>query len=458
MRYGNLSRQLTSLAGPIFIETLLVMMLGAVDTFMLSRYSDNSVAAVGVVNQLMNLVFLLFEVISLGTSILCAQYIGAGRRDKVIQVVGISLLFNLLSGLIFSGCLYLFADDLLVMMGLDHSLMGYGLPYMKIVGSFAFLQAISLALSASLRSANMAKYPMYASMVVNVLNIFGNYALIFGEFGMPALGVEGAAISTSICRLVAVIILFVILFKKHIPSFPKKYFKPFPWSELKNLLKIGIPSAGEHFSYSLSQVVITYFINMIGNQALTTRSYIVNIVMFTYIFALSIAQGGAILIGQLVGMKKINAAYTIGKRIVRLGTTSSVTLSLITAIFGTYIIGMLTSDPWIISTGATLLWIEVLLENGRALNFFGVNALRSAGDIYYPVIVGIIVMWGVQVAGSYVLGITFGWGLIAMWAVFALDENIRGFIFLRRWNSFKWAGKSFVKENFSYIADGTKSK
>ena len=446
MRYGNLSRQLSSLAGPIFIETLLVMMLGAVDTFMLSRYSDNSVAAVGVVNQLMNLVFLLFEVISLGTSILCSQYIGAGRRDKVIQVVGISLIFNLLSGMLMSLGLYSFADDLLHLMGLRPDLMSDGLPYMKIVGGFAFLQAISLSLSASLRSADKAKYPMYVSMVVNVLNIVGNYSLIFGKFGMPALGVEGAAISTSFCRLVSVVLLFVILFKKHIPSFPKELFTPFPWIELKNLLKIGIPSAGEHFSYSLSQVVITYFINMISNQALTTRTYIVNIVMFTYIFALSIAQGGAILIGHLVGMKKINAAYTIGKRIMRLCTTTSVTLALLTAVFGKHILGMLTSDPWIISTGAAILWIEVLLENGRALNLFGVNSLRSAGDIYFPVLVGIVVMWGVQVVGSYLLGISFGWGLIAMWGVFALDENIRGYIFLRRWNSFKWVGKSFLEK------------
>ena len=444
MRYGNLSRQLSSLAGPIFIETLLVMMLGAVDTFMLSRYSDNSVAAVGVVNQLMNLVFLLFEVISIGTSILCSQYIGAGRRDKVIQVVGISLIFNLFSGLLLSLGLYSFAGSLLQMMGLRPDLMSDGLPYMKIVGGFAFLQAISLSLSASLRSADKAKYPMYVSMVVNVLNIIGNYSLIFGKFGMPALGVEGAAISTSLCRFVSVVLLFVILFKKHIPSFPKELFSPFPWIELKNLLKIGIPSAGEHFSYSLSQVVITYFINMISNQALATRSYIVNIVMFTYIFALSIAQGGAILVGHLVGMKKINAAYTIGKRIMRLGTATSVTLALLTAIFGKHILGMLTSDPWIISTGATILWVEVLLENGRALHFFGVNSLRSAGDIYFPVLVGIVVMWGVQVVGSYLLGISLGWGLVAMWIIFALDENIRGFIFIRRWNSFKWVGKGFL--------------
>ena len=445
MRFGKLSRQLTALAGPIFVETLLVMMLGAVDTFMLSRYSDNSVAAVGVVNQLMNLVFLLFEVISLGTSILCSQYIGAGQRDKVIQVVGISLLFNSIFGLLVSVALLFLAEDLLLLMGLRPDLMADGLPYMRIVGGFAFLQAISLSLSASLRSADKAKYPMYVSMVVNVLNIVGNYTLIFGKFGMPALGVEGAAISTSLCRLVSVIILFVVLFKKHIPAFPKELFTPFPWVEMKNLLKIGIPSAGEHISYSLSQIVITYFINIISNQALATRSYVTNIVMFTFIFAISIAQGGAILIGHLVGMRKIQAAYIIGKRIMRMGATMSVSLALLTALFGKQILSLLTSDPWIIATGASILWVEVLLEHGRALNFFGVNALRSTGDIYFPVNVGITVMWTVQVIGSYVLGISMGWGLVAMWVVFALDENIRGFIFVRRWNSFKWVGKGFLK-------------
>jgi Na+-driven multidrug efflux pump len=129
----------------------------------------------------------------------------------------------------------------------------------------------------------------------------------------------------------------------------------------------------------------------------------------------------------------------------KLGTTASVSLSLLTAIFGKSILGLLTDDPWIIATGASILWIEVLLENGRALNFFGVNSLRSAGDIYFPVIVGIVVMWAIQVVGSYFFGISLGWGLVAMWAIFALDENIRGFIFVHRWNSFKWVGRSFVR-------------
>lgn len=444
MRYGALSRQLTKLAGPILVETVLVMMLGAVDTFMLSRQSDNSVAAVGLVNQLINLVFIIFEVISLGTSILCSQYIGAGLRKKVVQVVGISIVFNFLSGLFFSAILYFNAEALLNLMGIREELLTEGISYMKIVGAFAFLQAVSFAVSAALRSAYKAKYPMMVSGVVNVLNIIGNYALIFGKLGLPALGVRGAAISTDICRAVSVILLLIILKKKHIKSFPKIQFTPFPWNELVRLLKIGIPSAGEQMSYSLSQVLITYFINMMGNAALATRTYCQNIVMFTFVLSLSLAQAGAIIIGHLVGMKKQQAAFSLGKRVLRLSIFASVTFSVIVAIFGPGILSMLTTNPEIIAMGTAVLWIDVLVENGRAINFFGVNALRSAGDIYYPVTVGIIVCWTVSVGFSFLFGITLGGGLASLWLALSLDENIRGVIFIRRWRSRKWSKKGLT--------------
>lgn len=82
---------------------------------------------------------------------------------------------------------------------------------------------------------------MMVTVVVNILNIIGNYSLIFGKFGMPALGVEGAAISTAFARGVSMVILFVILFRKHIPRFPLSYFRPFPFVELKNLIENRSP-------------------------------------------------------------------------------------------------------------------------------------------------------------------------------------------------------------------------
>ena len=229
----SLKKRLAKLAAPIFIETLLIMMLGAVDTIMLSRHSDNSVAAVGVVNQIIMLTFLVFEVINLGTSVLCSQYLGAKLHKKVVQVVGVSILVNLAVGITVSLVLFSCAHPILRLMGLTAELMQDGMDYMRIVGAFAFFQAlslfqaISLTLSASLRSANKAIYPMMVTVVVNILNIIGNYSLIFGRFGFPELGVEGAAISTAFSRGVSMIILFVILFRKHIHRFPPAYFRPF---------------------------------------------------------------------------------------------------------------------------------------------------------------------------------------------------------------------------------------
>ena len=439
----GIRKGLTKLVIPIFIETLLIMMLGAVDTVMLSQYSDESVAAVGVVNQIVMFAFLIFEVINIGTSVLCSQYLGAGMRNKMVQVVGVSLLLNLVVGLVVSAILHYGAATLLGWMGLRPELLKYGIGYMEIVGAFAFFQAISLTISASLRSANKAIYPMLVTVLVNVMNIIGNYSLIFGKFGLPAMGAEGAAISTSIARGVSMIVLFVILFRKHIPSFPMALFRPL--IELKNLLKVGVPSAGENMSYSFSQVVIAYLINILGNDSLATRTYTVNTTMFVYLFAIAMAQGGAISIGHLVGQKRIRAAYLLGKYVMRLSILVSLGLSCIWAIFGHTIFSMLTDNENIIRLGVTILIVDVIVEIGRAVNIYATNALRSAGDVNFPFYVGLIVQWTVSVGLSYLFGIHLGWGLVGMWCAFLLDENIRAFIFVKRWNSLKWAKKGFVK-------------
>ncbi len=421
------------------------MMLGAVDTIMLSQYSDESVAAVGVVNQIVMFAFLIFEVINIGTSVLCSQYLGAKMQKNMVQVVGVALLFNLVMGLLISAILHYGATTLLGWMGLRPELLKYGIGYMQIVGAFAFFQAISFTISASLRSANKAIYPMLVTVLVNIMNIIGNYSLIFGKWGMPALGAEGAAISTSVARGVSMVVLFVILFRKHIPRFPLNYFRPFPWVELKNLLKVGLPSAGENMSYSFSQVVITYFINILGNNALATRTYTVNIVMFVYLFAIAMAQGGAISIGHLVGQKKIRAAYLLGKYVMRLSILLSLVLSCVWAASGHFIFSMLTDNQEIIKMGVTIMMVDIIVEIGRAVNIYATNALRSAGDVNFPFYVGVAVQWTVSVGFSYLFGIYWGWGLVGMWCAFLLDENIRALLFVKRWNSMRWAKKGFIK-------------
>ena len=441
----SLKRQLKVLTIPVFIDMALVMMLGAVDTVMLSRYSDNSVAAVGLDNQLISLVFLVYQFFSMGAAILCAQYIGAGLKKRLVQVVGMALVVNLIVGFGVSALLFFYAEELLKLMGLRPELMGDGLIYLQITGALSFFQALSLTFSASLRSADKVVFPMVVTGIVNVINILGNYALIFGHWGFPQLGVEGAAISTATCRAIAMILLCAIHFKVHIPRFPLKYFRPMPWQELKNLLHIGIPAMSENISYCLSQVVITYFINEISNEALAARTYCVNLIMFVYLFCVSITQGGDILVGHLVGQRRHQAAYVLGNYFFRWSMIITLTGSALLALFGRGVLSAFTDNEEIIAMGVWVFVVDFFLEIGRTSNIFAVGTLRATGDAIYPVVIGIIFQWSIAVGLSYVIGIPLGYGLVGMWIGFALDENIRGIILMRRWRSGKWRDKGFVK-------------
>ena len=447
MANTSLKRQLKVITIPVFVELALVMLLGAVDTVMLSRYSDNSVAAVGLDNQLMSLIFLVYQFFSMGAAILCAQYIGAGMRKRLVQVVGMALVVNLLLGMAVSALLFFYAEHLLILMGLRPELMGDGLVYLKLTGALSFFQALSLTFSASLRSADKVVWPMAVTGIVNVLNILGNYVLIFGHWGFPQLGVEGAAIATAASRAVSMVLLAIVHFRVHIPRFPLSYFRPIPWKELRNLLKIGIPAMSENISYSLSQVVITYFINQISNEALAARTYCANMIMFVYLFCLSITQGGDILVGHLVGQWRHQAAYVLGNYFFRWALIITLTGSVMLALAGPTLLNAFTDNEEIIQMGIWVLVVDVFLEAGRTSNIFAGSTLRATGDVVYPFVVGIIFQWSIAVGLSYVIGIPLGYGLVGMWIGFALDESIRGIILVRRWQSGKWRTKSFVNKD-----------
>lgn len=440
----RIRRRLVSLTAPIFIEILLNMLLGATDTFMLSQCSDNAVAAVGVDTQLLNMIFLVFGVSTVGTSVLCAQYFGAGQPHNVVRVVGISLLFNTLMGGAVSLALYFQAQPLLRLMELRPELMADAEVYMRVVGGYAFLPAVSMTLSAVLRSENMAYYPMRVIFVVNIFNFAADYALIFGKWGFPELGVEGAAIATVLSRGIAMCLLAFILYRKGLPPVRWSYFRPFPMDKLRHLLAIGLPTAGEQLSYSFSQVVITFFINILGNEALAARAYAMNIIMFTFLFSMALGQGGAICIGQLIGKGQVRAAYLLGRYCIRLSIIISVGMAVTAALLGRPLLHLLTDNAAIVHLVAMVLLVDIVLEVGRAVNIMMCCALAAAGDATYPFLVGVAVMWSVAAGLGYVFGITLGFGLIGMWVAFALDENIRAVLLARRWYSRVWQRIHFV--------------
>ena len=442
---GGLRGKLLKLTGPIFLETFLILLLGVVDTLMLSHYSDNAVAAVGVVNQLLNMVFLLFNVTAVGTSVMCALYFGAKDSKSFTQVVGVSLLFNAIVGIIISLLLTFGGRQMLVWMDIRPDLMPMAVSYMKIVGGFGFLQAIIFTISAVLRAANKPNYSMQVAVLINLFNIVGNYSLIYGHFGFPEMGVEGAALSTTLSRVLGMTLLFIVLFKRLVRRFPLAYFRPFPFDKLKSVLKVGMPSAAEQISYDAAQVCVVYFINMLGNEVLAARVYIMNIVIIGYIFSLSMASATSICTGNLVGSGKKQAAYVLSwyawKRSLMITFIASVGVYLC----GRFLLGCFTENESIIQIAMTALLIDIFLEHGRATVLMFLFCLRSVGDVIVPVLIEIVCMWVFAVTCGYLFGIAMGLGLAGIWVGLALDESSRGVVLAFRWRTQKWKKRNLIK-------------
>ncbi|UAL48597.1 MATE family efflux transporter [Sutcliffiella horikoshii] len=440
---------LFALTWPIFIEVLLHMLMGNADILMLSQYSDDSVAAVGVANQILFMLIVMFGFIATGTTILVAQYLGSKNRETAAEVTVVSIGANLIFSVAISILVFFFSSKLLLLMDLPPELLTEADSYLKMVGIFSFVQALVITMGATIRSYGFTRDAMYVTIGMNILNVIGNYLFIFGPFGIPVLGVEGVAISTVTSRALGLIVITILLFKRIEEPLPFKKMFRLPVSHLKNLLKIGIPSAGEHLSYNTSQIVITYFIVMIGTEALTTKVYAQSLMMFIFLFSVAISQGTQIMIGHQIGAGKIEEAYKRCIKSLRLAILISILTAIPIAFFSDTLLGFFTDNPDIIALGGTLILFTVILEPGRSFNLVVINALRAAGDVRFPVYIGILSMWGVSVTVSYVLGIHFGFGLVGVWIAMILDEWLRGIIMLYRWKSRIWVTKSFVHEKAS---------
>ncbi|MEC2071526.1 MATE family efflux transporter [Alkalihalophilus marmarensis] len=439
---------LFALTWPIFIEILLHMLMGNADTLMLSQYADDAVAAVGVSNQLLMVIIVMFGFIATGTSVLVAQHLGANQDEDAGRVATVSIIGNFIFGLFLSLLLFAAGPAILLMMGLPEELLKEATLYLQIVGGFSFIQSVLMTIGAVLRSHQFTKDVMYITIGMNILNVIGNYLFIFGPFGIPVLGVTGVAISTTISRTLGLIVIAFVLFYRLKGRLPFSFMRrSFPSYELKSLLKIGIPSAGEHLSYNGSQLVITFFIVMMGTEALTTKVYTQNIMMFILLFAIAIGQGTQIIIGHQVGAKKLDEAYERCIRSLKIAIAVSTSMAVIVYFSSRPLLSIFTNNEQIITAGATLLLLTIILEPGRAFNLVVINCLRAAGDVKFPVYLGILSMWGVSIPVAYFFGVHMGLGLVGVWIGFIADEWLRGLLMLWRWRQGHWREMSFVRRS-----------
>lgn len=431
---------LFALAFPILIELFLQMLIGSADTVMISGYSETAVGAISNANSLLNVLTITFNIFAIATGIIVSQYLGAKKHEELPKVYSLAISINLAFGVLISVIMAVFGTSILRLLNVPETLLHEAISYLKIVGGFVFIQAIFMTLAVIFRSNGFMKPTLFISLGINLMNIVLNYFLL--EAG---LGASGVAISSVSSRIVGLIVV-VFVFKKLIGvKISIKELKPFPTDIFKKMLKVGLPSAGEQISWNLSQVVVTTIVNTIaisaGDYVVMTKSYTSIIVMFAYLYCASIASATQVIVGHLIGAGKEDEA---NKRLLKslvpsLGITVLITTGLYFA--SPTLLGLFTDNPEIIKLGQKLVLIDIILEVGRCSNLIVIQSLRAAGDVLFPVIIGLISMWLLNVGGAYFLGIVSGFGLVGVWIGMASDECLRGILVITRWLRGSWRGK-----------------
>lgn len=432
------SLSLVKLAWPLFLDLLLQLLVGNVDQIMISRYSQTSVAAIGNANQIINILIIALSVVSTASTILISVQLGAGNEDRIAAICMVALVVNIAVCVVSSLVVFIASRQVFLFLKVPAEVLEEALAYTYIVGAGLLFQGIYLAFVAFFRAYSLVKEALFVSLLMNILNIVGNALLIYGFGPFPRLGIVGVAISTTFSKMVAMVVLF-FMFRRRI-GIPLRLsvLRPFPWDILKRVLHLGLPSGGEEVSYNASQLCIMAFVNMLGTWVITTKVYSTMIAMMCYIFSRAMAQAQQIIIGHLVGAGKPDEIDRRVKQTTFWSVIISVGMTVLLYVFSDYVFGLFTSDPRILALGKQILFLEIILEIGRAVNIVMVLSLQAVGDVNYPVSVGIVCMWLIAVLFSWLFGIKFGWGLQGIWIAMAMDECIRAVLFLIRWQKGKW--------------------
>ncbi|PFO09022.1 MATE family efflux transporter [Bacillus sp. AFS076308] len=447
--YKYQEQSLFSISWPLFIELSLHMGIGIIATFMLGHYSDSAAAGVGVANQLLNIFILVFNVTSIGGTVLISQNLGAGRLKDARQLGRTVFGLNVWFGIFVSFIVFFFGEQLLQLFDIHGKVYDYGLTFLRICGISLFFESISLALSAILRSHGYTKESMFVTMMMDFISIGGNILAITGIFGLPITGVTGVAWAIVAARAFAVCALIYLVYNRLALKLEIKDVMTAKKEDIKGLLAIGIPSAGENLSYQFSQLIITSFVVSMGTASLAARVYVLNINYICFLFTVAIAQGTQLLVARYIGGRQFDRALKRGIRTLKIAMAASTLTSLIIALIGSPILETFTKNPEIIAVGLPVLWAIVFVEPGRAMNIVLMSSLKSAGDVRFPVVIGVLSMWGIAVSLSYLLGVHYELGLLGVWLAQGADEWLRGCFALKRWLMKPWERRKVAKAEIS---------
>ncbi len=437
----HLYSDIKKIALPIAAQSLIGTSLSFVDNIMVGSLGETELAAVGVGLQIYIIYWMFIFGFTSGCSTFFAQFWGAKDIKNVRKTLGFSMMFASIVGVLFFIGAFFFPREIVRLFTNIPEVIDLAAEYTK-AGATAFLfVSITQPIYVALRATHQTKLPLYMSIVAFTTNTFLNYMLIFGNFGAPRLGVEGAAIGTAISRLIELVVVIIIVFgRKNIISGKIKEYTGWNREYLGRIFKNASPTVINEVCWGIgtSLYVAAYArVGITEFAAVRAGDIVYNLFVMA---AFSLGDAALILIGQKIGQGKLDKVYPMGKILLKLGVITGAALGVVMLILAQPLLGFLnsfTEDGLRFAFYVIIIYaafFPITIFNGMMIT----GILRSGGDTRMAMFIEVSTMFLIGVPVAFITALWLGLPIYVVVLCIKLEETFKAYILFRRLRSGKW--------------------
>ena len=440
LRDRTFLRELLLIAIPISFQQLINASLNMIDVIMVGQLGETAIAALGLSNQVFFVLILLLFGATSGMAIFTAQFWGRQEIEPIRKVLGMSLISAVGIALIFTLAATLIPETVLGFYTNDIEVIDLGSSYLRIVGFTYIPIAIATAYIAVLRSIQLIRLTVIATVSALIFKTILGYGLIFGIGGLPALGVRGAAIGTASGWTLELVLLLVLIYSQKTPlaANPLTFFS-FDIYFFGRVLKTALPAVANELFWSLGITTYNAIYAHIGTDSIAAINVNATIEELGFVVFMGLGNACAVMVGNRIGAKREDEAFEIVKRVMLLGVTFALAIGVVIFFLRDVVVGLYDLSPsgahnvrMLMLVMASFLWI-------RMFNFtVFIGALRAGGDTRFALIMEICSIWLIGVPAAYTGAFIFHLPVYWVYLMVIMEEIAKAFVSWWRFKSRRW--------------------
>ncbi len=433
-----------NMAWPSILESFFMAFAGLLDSLMVSSLGPSAVAAIGLTAQPKFIGLAMFIAINVSISALVARRRGEDKREDANQIAMTAFLFAILAAGLISLIFVSNAETILKLCGTNADTHEDAVEYFSIIMSGIIFNVIQMSINSAQRGSGNTKITMRTNMVSNIINVFGNWVLINGHLGFPALGVRGAALATVFGSLVASVmsILSISGIGKDtfisIPFMVKQRIRP-ALTALKQIIHVGYSIFFEQLLMRIGFMATALMAANQGTDAMAAHQVSMNLMGLAFSFGDGLQAAAVALIGHSLGAKKPDLAKEYGATCRFMGFTISIILGFVYLFGGKTLFGLFfPEEPHIVTICIHISYVIIVTILFQISQVIYMGCLRGAGDTRYTALCSMLSVTVIRTVFSFVCCYVFHWGIIGIWMGILADQVSRYTFASIRFKQGKW--------------------